>query len=166
VCHLCGGTVVGACQHCTEAWHSRRPAAELTPAERLAEFDRWMGPLEIDFPLVHERIEELVGRPVLTHELGLCVPELRAEILAEVRGVPELLPASAWLAPRALTAEDLQRARRTFAAAPRPGPIVILDRGVQVQVRGADGSWQDLPELTQEEADALLGVTREEVDGE
>ena len=43
----------------------------MTPDERVAELRLLLGPLEIDFPLVHERIEELVGRPVWTHEFGL-----------------------------------------------------------------------------------------------
>jgi len=72
-----------ACPVCTEEWESRRDAAEMTPEERWAEFESWGPILEIDFSKLHKRIEELVGRPVFTHELGTSgVPYLKYEILS------------------------------------------------------------------------------------
>lgn len=54
----------------------------MTPEERRAEYRSWGGILEIDFSKVHQRIEELVGRPVWTHELGTSgIPYLEHEIL-------------------------------------------------------------------------------------
>ena len=70
----------------------------MTPQERAEELDRWDGILEIDFAKFHQRIEELVGRPVLTHEMASSVwPYLRHEILTGERpgieGVLAKLPA-------------------------------------------------------------------------
>jgi hypothetical protein len=71
-----------ACPVCTEEWENRRDVAEMTPEERLEEFRSWGPILEIDFPKVHQRYEELIGRPVWTHELGTAgVPYLEHEIL-------------------------------------------------------------------------------------
>lgn len=41
----------------------------MTVAERLAEFDSWRV-VEIPFEKIHQRIEELVGGPVWTHQMG------------------------------------------------------------------------------------------------
>jgi hypothetical protein len=41
------------------------------------------GPLEIPMSLVHQRIEELVGRPVFTHEM---IPSSWSSLIAEARG--------------------------------------------------------------------------------
>lgn len=81
-CHLCA-TVVGSqenCPTCTAAFEHRRDAATMSVEERALEFEAWCGVLEIDFGLVHKRLEELAGRPVWTHELAH--PE---EIVAEIR---------------------------------------------------------------------------------
>jgi len=56
----------------------------MTPEERVAELCLLFGPLEIDFPLIHKRIEELVGRPVWTHEFGLR-PQEEFEEMARQR---------------------------------------------------------------------------------
>lgn len=72
-CHTCG-SVWGKkewCATCVEAFDHRRPAEEMTPEERMAEMQSWRGPCEIPFSLIHKRFEELVGRPVWTHEIGL-----------------------------------------------------------------------------------------------
>lgn len=72
VCHLHGTTVEASasCPDCL-AWYETKPdAASMTPDERAAEMERWGGVLEIEFSLVHQRIEELVGRSVWTHEMG------------------------------------------------------------------------------------------------
>jgi hypothetical protein len=82
VCHLCEN-VVGAqeqCPTCTAAFPHRRDAAMMSVEERVQEFERWIGVLEIDFSLMHQRLEELAGRPIWTHELGR--PE---QIVAEIR---------------------------------------------------------------------------------
>lgn len=42
----------------------------MTPSEREKEFRSW-GKAEIEFSKIHKRLEELVGRPVWTHEFGL-----------------------------------------------------------------------------------------------
>jgi hypothetical protein len=71
-CHI-HGTTVGAKDSCPDclAWFQTRPdPAMMTPDERVAEMDRWFDILEIDFAKLHQRIEELVGRPVWTHELA------------------------------------------------------------------------------------------------
>src|SRR5688500_9429688 len=62
--------LTAACPTCTTEGEHRRDVAGMTPEERLEEFRSWGDVLEIDFAKVHKRIEELVGRPVWTHELG------------------------------------------------------------------------------------------------
>ena len=83
-CSWCGQKdVIEACPVCTERWENRQDASEMTAEERAAEFDS-LGPiLEIDFDKLHQRIQELVGRPVWTHEMGTkgC-KYLRHEILS------------------------------------------------------------------------------------
>lgn len=97
-CSRCGTEdVESACPTCTTEWETRRDAAEMTPEERLAEFDSWGPILEIDFPKLHQRIEELVGRPVWTHEMGTGgTAYLRSEILTgdhpSIEGVFAKLP--------------------------------------------------------------------------
>lgn len=62
--------VSGPCPDCVEAFANRRDPDAMTGAERAAEFDFW-GPIcTIPFGDIHQRIEELVGRPVFTHEMG------------------------------------------------------------------------------------------------
>lgn len=68
-CHLCGTLTDDWCPTCTAAFPERRNADQMTGDERAAELALWYGPLEIEFALMHQRIEELVGRPVWTHEL-------------------------------------------------------------------------------------------------
>lgn len=98
-CTRCGArNLMAACPVCTEEWENRRDAAEMTPDERLAEFRSWGGILEIDWPKVHKRYEELIGRPVWTHELGTSgVPYLEHEILTgqhpTIEGVLAKIPA-------------------------------------------------------------------------
>jgi len=70
VCHICGTITDTFCPICTENFASRRPAKEMTIEEKIEEIEMWMGPLEIDFGLVHQRLEELFGRPVWTHEIA------------------------------------------------------------------------------------------------
>lgn len=58
------------CKRCMRDFKNRPAADTMTGDERAAELERWGGVLTIPFPKVHERIEELVGRPVFTHEMG------------------------------------------------------------------------------------------------
>lgn len=98
-CTRCGHEgLTEACPTCTVEWENRRDASEMTPEERLAEFRSWGGILEIDWPKVHQRIEELVGRPVWTYEMGtIGTPYLEHEILTgqhpSMAGVLAKLPA-------------------------------------------------------------------------
>ncbi len=69
VCHVCGFRCREWCPVCIAAFPSRRSAAEMSVEERVAEMAALSGPLEIPFAMVHERIEELVGRPVYTFGL-------------------------------------------------------------------------------------------------
>ena len=72
VCHFCESVVgaVAQCQTCTDAFPNRRDAKTMTVPERIEELEQWFGVLEIDCTLQHQRIEELMGRPVWTHEMG------------------------------------------------------------------------------------------------
>jgi hypothetical protein len=84
-CSRCGTPdLAEACPVCTAEWENRRDAAAMSPEERAAEFDSWGPVLEIDFEKLHQRIEELVGRPVWTHELART-DLLRHEILTGIR---------------------------------------------------------------------------------
>lgn len=81
-CHICGTVSDSWCPTCVAAFPHRRDAATMAPEERLAEFDQHRI-LEIPFDLLHRRIEELVGRPVWTHELASRnIERLRTEILS------------------------------------------------------------------------------------
>ena len=60
------------CALCVD-WLASQPVAEkMTPAERADEMDEWIRirVLTVPFEDLHERIEELAGRPVFTHELA------------------------------------------------------------------------------------------------
>lgn len=70
ICHVCGTRTASWCPKCQEVFAKRRSADEMTGDERAAEMRLLGGPLEIPFELVHQRIEELVGRSVWTHEMG------------------------------------------------------------------------------------------------
>jgi hypothetical protein len=98
-CTRCGHeNLTEACPTCTAEWEDRRDAAEMTPEERLAEMKSWGPILEIDWPKVHQRIEELVGRPVFTHEMGTggmayLVHEILTGHHPSLEGVMAKLPA-------------------------------------------------------------------------
>lgn len=62
--------VSGPCPQCVDAFATRRDASTMTGDERAAEFKWWGNILTIPFSDLHQRIEELVGRPVFTHELA------------------------------------------------------------------------------------------------
>jgi len=73
ICHMCQRKVPEGkfCPRCTQGWNLRQAAETMTPDERVAELELLRGPLMIPFDKLHKRIEELVGRPVWSHELGL-----------------------------------------------------------------------------------------------
>ena len=64
-----------------------RDRDDMTGDERAEELKGWLSKLmSIPFSLMHKRIEELVGRPVWTHELGLATERL----IEEARGARTL----------------------------------------------------------------------------
>ena len=72
-CHICKNTVGKrkSCPTCTE-WVKTLPHPDsMTGRERVDELKLWRGALEIEFGLMHERLEALVGRPVWITEFGL-----------------------------------------------------------------------------------------------
>ncbi len=69
ICHICGTKTQTWCPTCSAAMTSLPAASSMTPEERVTELERWYGPLEVPFDLMHKRIDELVGRPTWTHEL-------------------------------------------------------------------------------------------------
>lgn len=73
------------CTECMDEWNNRPNADLMTPMERKLEFGKCMGIMTIPFRHIHQRVEELVGRPVWTHELGLNVDGLESECLLEER---------------------------------------------------------------------------------
>lgn len=58
------------CPDCAEAFASRRDPDTMTGDERAAELIWWGEILTIPFGDLHQRYEELVGRPVWTHEFA------------------------------------------------------------------------------------------------
>lgn len=70
-CSRCGTHCETWCPGCLAAFDYRQNVESMTGDERAAELEGWVGILEIPFDLMHQRFEELVGRPVYTHELGL-----------------------------------------------------------------------------------------------
>ena len=65
-------------------------------SERADEIERLMGaPLSVEFPVMHDRLERLVGRPVWTHEMAYpeyLVHEVRTGIRPSVEGIIAKLP--------------------------------------------------------------------------
>lgn len=57
------------CPDCMEAFTNRRDPNIMTGDERAAELRWWGDILTIPFGDLHQRIEELVGRGVFTHEM-------------------------------------------------------------------------------------------------
>lgn len=73
------------CQPCMEAFEARKYVAEMTVEERIAELQALENQLTIPFDNLHQRITELMGRPVWTHELA--DPEQLYEEIREGRAV-------------------------------------------------------------------------------
>lgn len=95
-CHICGTRCTEFCPTCVENFKTRRNAEEMTGEERAKEMELLFGALEMPFPMVHERIEELVGRPVFTHEIGLnsdgLIQEARNRQHPSLKEVVDLIP--------------------------------------------------------------------------
>lgn len=72
-CPDLGSPLPPACEQCREVM--TRPVETMTDEERAAELQHWMDiVLTVNFSDFHKRAEELVGRPVWTHEFAR--PEL------------------------------------------------------------------------------------------
>lgn len=69
ICTRCGTETDTYCPTCTEAWEARPNVETMTAEERATELETWKV-CEIEFAKIHQRIEELVGRPVWTHEMA------------------------------------------------------------------------------------------------
>ena len=78
------------CPQCVSDMESRPPREDMTAEDRMREMRSLAGPLEVDFQLLHARIEELVGRPVWTHEMAAW-DELVQENAQADRRAPDLV---------------------------------------------------------------------------
>jgi len=77
------------CPLCIQEHEQRRDAESMTGDERAAELHRLCtGKLSRPFDMIHKRIEELVGRPVWTHEIGLRMEGLIEEARSRPRDTP------------------------------------------------------------------------------
>jgi hypothetical protein len=108
------------CPTCVAELDSRRDVNGMTADERVAEFDSWGPILEVPFARFHERMQELVGRPIFTHEFAQ--PDLlRVEILTGnapgLDGVLAKLPADKPVIP--VGAPEFAGATRRAADAAR-----------------------------------------------
>jgi hypothetical protein len=86
-----------ACQPCMEDFRTRRDASEMTPEERATALENITPILTIPFSDLHQRIEELAGRSVFTHELGTgglerLAAEVRSGQAATMADVMEKIP--------------------------------------------------------------------------
>ena len=69
VCPDHGSALPPACPECEQMM--ARPVEEMSHDERADELQHWSDTvLTVEFPKLHKRIEQLVGRPVWTHEVG------------------------------------------------------------------------------------------------
>jgi hypothetical protein len=83
------GVIDEYCPLCIQEHEERRNAESMTGDERAAEVARlFSGVLSRPFEMIHKRIQELVGRPVWTHELGLRADELIEEARSRPRDTP------------------------------------------------------------------------------
>lgn len=97
ICHICGTECESWCPTCVDAFPARRAVSKMSPTERATELRSLVGPLEIPFLMLHQRIEELVGRPVWTHELarpGSLVDEIESGKSASMAVIIDKVPAA------------------------------------------------------------------------
>ena len=84
------------CPDCVQAFENRRDAATMTPQERADEFRWWGSMLTIPFSDLRQRIEELAGRSVWTHELAhpdQIIEEIERQQPASLYDVLDKIPA-------------------------------------------------------------------------
>lgn len=95
-CHICGTRCTEACPTCVANFEHRRHPDDMTPDERVEELELLRGTLEIPFEMVHQRVGELVGRPVYTHEMGFnwrgLVEEARTQDHPSLQEIVDLIP--------------------------------------------------------------------------
>lgn len=97
-CHIHGIEVAyqHSCPRCLADFETRPNADAMTGDERAMELEAWYGILEIPFDKMHQRFEELLGRPVWTHEMGLnkdgLVSEARDRQHPSMDAIIELIP--------------------------------------------------------------------------
>ena len=97
ICSWCDAEVNVAtfCDACTKAIKEAKPAHHMSGEERAHEMTT-REKLEVPFELIHKRIEDLVGRPVFTHEMGLnwagLIEEARTREHSTFEEVIELIP--------------------------------------------------------------------------
>lgn len=112
-CTHCGTPdLTEACPQCTAAWEHRRDVTTMTPQERVDELNSWSGILEIDFGKMHQRIEELVGRPVWTHEFAdfdLLAHEVLTGSVPTMDGIFDKLPHDKPVIPVVVTNGDASK---------------------------------------------------------
>lgn len=69
ICSRCGSIAIEECPECLEEYLHRKDVKLMAIDERVKEFQSWKK-CEIYFDKIHKRLEELVGRPIWTHEFG------------------------------------------------------------------------------------------------
>lgn len=78
-CKRCESLAVEECPNCLKEFENRKDVKDMTIEERVKEFESWRyGEIYLD--KIIDRLSELVGRPIFTHEIGLCWNELKEEI--------------------------------------------------------------------------------------
>ena len=89
-----------ACPQCQTEFENRKDAKAMTAEERAVALEEMIEKCIVTIPpgQIHQRIEELVGRPVHTHELAgkeraeMLVTEIRSGAEARLDDVLEKLP--------------------------------------------------------------------------
>lgn len=77
------------CPDCMADMTNAPDPSTMTPDARVAEIDHWQY-LVVPFPLIHARIEALVGRSVWTHEMGTVgIEHLKAEARERTGRMPD-----------------------------------------------------------------------------
>ena len=85
------------CEQCQKDFEERRDAKTMTVEERAVALEKMIenSILSMPFGQIHQRIEELVGRPVWTHELAtpkMLVCEIRSDNKATIGDVLDKMP--------------------------------------------------------------------------
>jgi hypothetical protein len=101
-CSLCGILLTDYCVNCSAFYRGEQPIKPtrtdlMSGDDRAIEMEKLGGKLSIPFDLVHVRIEQLVGRGVYTHEMGLnwkgLVEESRERNHPTIEQIIDLIPA-------------------------------------------------------------------------